>query len=1706
MSLRAALLLLSCVPARAADLPPDAVARLRRHLSALETRVEPLAKDRPDRFCLDSERVGLALKSLDSAFKVSGKNADLAQDLQRARLAAEEFCAALPEGWEALEPGEAKGYAQGGQAVYKKLRPVLTAVAARLADKPAAAPQAAGSAAKPGAPGGKPQAPGALSTLNAAPGSSGAALFDGAAKAMAPASPEPTFAAYGFKDAQVKDWMAASDNQWIATKDFKGARHDAKRGTLTFERTGQSPALVVLRHASGGRLQDEVWTVKKTGPELVFVSEYNAAFDRRQRHARVDHKGAVYFQTRGERREGSGWAGTDEWSSPERVKDRFSDWVGEGIYDRAGDYALSWDDYKEEVAQGTTFKAAAKVGQVLGAAGEVIVGGVGSAGGQTLGGLGRAVGADDTADLLLFHSRIEALKAARSVKSASVMAAATVSTRALALAGGLTPESMRDEPDSVVLDAFLNDVKDPGTRVWILGGYRQSFVEERAEGSFKGLPDALARAEAQMPKDYKGLVADQAFAAFVLGHSGAQSGVDALSRENPYAGGAAEFTIALGKGAAGGVPLGAAVSGLSARLASAISVGGRVDGALAFLNTEVKALSFMDTAVVGGVSAKNVIGLSNNTGGAVKTALSGAEGVQAQALARKMAVGELLNAPATALFSGGQLNQLGLDFGDLVRDPSARTLSQLSGNLATMAAFALGGSRHDAKPLHPEAVAWYEANREALLKDPAQRDRARLEIEKGLRELGPEQRKAPQGSQRERLLTDRLKLLGEAEVRELKRALGSKAADRPETVFATIGVFSLEAFSGDPKTRGQEGGLRQDMEGRRLAIETAVRHNGEFLHARDGGGVFVFANAGDAAAAAREFQALTVGGRRFKAGLGSGRVSVAEEIKSETRLLGSVTNDAAKAADGALGGTVVLSRSLQTDPAVKRALAERPDPRPARGPPPPQETVRTVTGAAVRADLIGSTALGKDPVRMKRVLKAFETVAQDIARRYGGDVLRTIGDEVILHVEGERGAAAAADLVASGEAGGELAHLAGEPVAMKAASGDGELFIVERDGGRIVDVGGRLIERLGEALPGSRGKVTALAPEAASKTVPLSEVRPTQMAVGKAQCEAMLGRLREEARVDRAKEPARYEGLNEAETFAKYLKETIVEAGLPVGAFIGPDGKTYVTDGHHRTVAISLALEGELRNVRADLLPGLKVDVLGDFRGRPPEEFAKAMRQAGSGQFTPELEARMLERVQELRREGAADPEGRALAELYQNLPKDFASIENDSTRALIGEAFKAAGLNSTVYVDYIEFRAGDWLAAQGITLERIVADIRAKGGAVGRPPETDPAVILRMRRELLSASALEGILGGASFKAGKEPIAKKFIELSQRLFTQEDYFRQKGVSEQALEHFRNSRDPAALEPELQKLQGRGPPEVEALAQWKKSLEQLKSLGKDAERMPVLSSRLASEFKAGFAGAKAQMEGFFPEETFGKVGARPKNASSIEAKLSKAHLKKLEQGGRIEDLRVARDAIDDAIGTRITLSDPSPKTIDAIVDRLVAGIEKGELGVTKINNYRAKTEGLPYCTEAQLERIKQAVERRGGRVEIVSGEKAQKASGYTSLQMAVRYRNGATGELQIRGHEVNILAEIEHINYDLKEGKGLSPSLQKIPQLAAVAKAISGLDARQLGAFNDYIAAKYRRARLAENGGRPPEVPLPEALRSHPELSIDAIAAHLPLH
>lgn len=240
---------------------------------------------------------------------------------------------------------------------------------------------------------------------------------------------------------------------------------------------------------------------------------------------------------------------------------------------------------------------------------------------------------------------------------------------------------------------------------------------------------------------------------------------------------------------------------------------------------------------------------------------------------------------------------------------------------------------------------------------------------------------------------------------------------------------------------------------------------------------------------------------------------------------------------------------------------------------------------------------------------------------------------------------------------------------------------------------------------------------------------------------------------------------------------------------------------------------------------------------------------------------------------------------------------------------------------------------------------------------------------------------------------------------------------------------------------------------------------------------LAEINKNNFPTCKKEIEDIF--STFGEISARPKGETSILAKLERKNKK-----SPIETLAQAKTMIGDAIGSRLILKDASPEKMDAVVDKMAAAIEVGDLLVTEINNYRGKT-SKAYFTEEQVEKIQLAALKKGQNITVITGENAVKESGYTTTQMNITHKNGALGEFQIRGELINNLGEIEHSIYDIFSGKQVDSKFKNLKTT------LDSFDDKQKAEYKEYLTSLFTYCRNKESGV---EVEMPKLPEGFPQI------------
>src|SRR4051812_49302427 len=105
--------------------------------------------------------------------------------------------------------------------------------------------------------------------------------------------------------------------------------------------------------------------------------------------------------------------------------------------------------------------------------------------------------------------------------------------------------------------------------------------------------------------------------------------------------------------------------------------------------------------------------------------------------------------------------------------------------------------------------------------------------------------------------------------------------------------------------------------------------------------------------------------------------------------------------------------------------------------------------------------------------------------------------------------------------------------------------------------------------------------------VPVTQIRPTQMAIG-------------QAAVDLVEKGFVKKAANEGKVLALFIRDELEKSPLP--AVRGPDGFFYITDGHHRAAAVHRLSEAGKLGGEEVRMP-LRVDH--DFNGQSWDEFGR---------------------------------------------------------------------------------------------------------------------------------------------------------------------------------------------------------------------------------------------------------------------------------------------------------------------------------------------------------------------------------------------------------------------------------------------------------------------------------------------------------------------
>lgn len=279
-------------------------------------------------------------------------------------------------------------------------------------------------------------------------------------------------------------------------------------------------------------------------------------------------------------------------------------------------------------------------------------------------------------------------------------------------------------------------------------------------------------------------------------------------------------------------------------------------------------------------------------------------------------------------------------------------------------------------------------------------------------------------------------------------------------------------------------------------------------------------------------------------------------------------------------------------------------------------------------------------------------------------------------------------------------------------------------------------------------------------------------------------------------------------------------------------------------------------------------------------------------------------------------------------------------------------------------------------------------------------------------------------------------------------------------------------------------------------------------RSELYGRQLHDRYQAEYPVAREQLRKLLPEFA-DQVDGRCKDPSSIADKIRRKAVRSSGELSVIRNLWQANRVIGDGHGLALVLNEVSRANIEKVRDELIRGIKSGDVQVLEINNFRGEGENaMPYFTDDDIERVRMAMEMKRMRtphaerppiLQVVDGPGAIKPSGYTSTQLNIRLRNPQTGEydfpvceFHIRGKELNEFYAVEHLAYDIRQGKNIykNPEVKARfePEVKPLLDAIEQMPEEDYKQFTSYLSQYYLYCRKLESGHVPPEPQLPANL------------------
>ncbi len=245
---------------------------------------------------------------------------------------------------------------------------------------------------------------------------------------------------------------------------------------------------------------------------------------------------------------------------------------------------------------------------------------------------------------------------------------------------------------------------------------------------------------------------------------------------------------------------------------------------------------------------------------------------------------------------------------------------------------------------------------------------------------------------------------------------------------------------------------------------------------------------------------------------------------------------------------------------------------------------------------------------------------------------------------------------------------------------------------------------------------------------------------------------------------------------------------------------------------------------------------------------------------------------------------------------------------------------------------------------------------------------------------------------------------------------------------------------------------------------------------------------------------------------RAKSRGSIRKKLTKiphsssvvfnANRLGYQVGGPLKSIikRITGLLVPDGLAGRLIFDEANQADMDKLIESLSKAIEQKKIRLVSMSNYQTEN-GYSYLTDQQIAKLKEASKVRKLPLIVKSKNKATLSSGYTSLHLILWYPGVGRTEVQIRARKIDILSEINHIYYDVTQGKPLSDQYSGDRRVVNIYQIFKDFDEEQVADYLAYTAKYYEYMRASElNEVSTSDLPtLPESLSGIKEIEIPQI-------